>query len=761
MKRFLILISVLVLVFAVAACNKKKKDKLADYEEQVSKEISAEEGGKVESSDGKTSIEIPGGALDEDTTITMTIYDASGYSDGNGKILSKVVSFEPNGTIFKKPVIISMTADEKVEGKTISAAVYDESKSEWSYSQGFYLILGDGKTEAGDPIVHTTDGKEVTLDNGNLTTAAGDPIMMTTAAGDPIMTNAAGDPIMMNAAGDPIMLASSNAAGDPIMTSAAGDPIMNSAAGDPIMNAAAGDPIMMTTGHFTAYTFIVFEPRNGEQEKPSEEPEKDEEVTDKDEEAVVEDDDIEISEEDDDIPDEDDDIDISDIEISDEDDDEDGDEEVIVPEPDPVYSKVVCTGQTKCSDGNSMIIDCPGKNEPLYGQDAQYVSQKSCVPREFEKLENIVVGGGDQEAELVCMQIHDVNTGLRWLLVPSAGLYESAKSFCEGENYGGMENWRLPTPKELLTILHSGTSYPSVRSAYFSFDSSNIILSERYWSEVSPALGKDSDNYAWGLDFGSGELDYFEKEGGYGFGITCVNGQEYGAVGEYTSQTIGNDEIVKDSSTNLIWQKTYESEKTWKDAVLFCESSNYAGYDDWRLPNRNELVSLIDYSNPDGNPASSFPDMPASENFWTSTFVPDYADTRGMFIVDTNLGRLLFSGDLERYLENGPLKASVRCVRSDIEPYQGTVPKCDKTGFTPCEAQDNKVWSQAFNSSSYLDIARKCRSSRDGGITQWRIPTIDELRTILSKSDVLKTGGTCGFNDSCNDISDPECYIEP
>ena len=185
MKRVLCLISVLVLIFAVAACSKKKKDELPAYEEQVSKEIKAEEGGKVESSDGKTSVEIPAGALDEDTTITMTIYNAKGYAGTEGKkVLTKVVECEPNGTKFKKPVIITMAAEESAETKTIVAAVYDEKKEDWSYSQGFYVIL-DGKTEAGDPIVHTTDGKEVTVVDGNLT-AAGDPIMMS-SAGDPIM----------------------------------------------------------------------------------------------------------------------------------------------------------------------------------------------------------------------------------------------------------------------------------------------------------------------------------------------------------------------------------------------------------------------------------------------------------------------------------------------------------------------------------------------------------------------------------------------
>ena len=78
MKRIFSLICVFLLIFAAVSCGGDKKEKPA-YEEQVTKEVSAEDGGKVESSDGKTSIEIPGGALDADTKITMTIYDAQGH----------------------------------------------------------------------------------------------------------------------------------------------------------------------------------------------------------------------------------------------------------------------------------------------------------------------------------------------------------------------------------------------------------------------------------------------------------------------------------------------------------------------------------------------------------------------------------------------------------------------------------------------------------------------------------------------------------
>lgn len=258
MKRVFCLIMVFAAVFAVS-CGKKKSH---DYEERVSKKISAEEGGTVESSDGKISVEIPAGALGEDTEITMTIYESEGYKGSEDEdIITKVVELEPSGTIFKKPVIITMASRKEVKEKTVSAAVYSESEGEWSYSdRGAYALLA-GRDEEGVPVIMT-------------------------AAGDQVMLNAAGDPIMMNAAGEPIMLA---VPGDPIMLRRVGEPTMFTAAGDPIMNLAAGDPVMMMTGHFTAFTFIAIDP---EKNKPVETTE-DHEMSDEDDEDEDEDEDEE------------------------------------------------------------------------------------------------------------------------------------------------------------------------------------------------------------------------------------------------------------------------------------------------------------------------------------------------------------------------------------------------------------------------------------------------------------------------------------
>lgn len=58
-------------------------------------------------------------------------------------------------------------------------------------------------------------------------------------------------------------------------------------------------------------------------------------------------------------------------------------------------------------------------------------------------------------------------------------------------------DWRMPTMRELLTLVHAGTSNPSIDSAYFPSTQSNLYLSADTYAP-DPAA-------AWLVDFGNGD----------------------------------------------------------------------------------------------------------------------------------------------------------------------------------------------------------------------------------------------------------------
>ena len=85
--------------------------------------------------------------------------------------------------------------------------------------------------------------------------------------------------------------------------------------------------------------------------------------------------------------------------------------------------------------------------------------------------------------------------------------------------------------------------------------------------------------------------------------------------------------IVKDNSTLLEWQDDLVVRATarkWVDAITYCESLTLGGYDDWRLPNLNELRSITDQSkiSPSLSPVFINFDsniMFSSNSYWSST----------------------------------------------------------------------------------------------------------------------------------------------
>ena len=271
----------------------------------------------------------------------------------------------------------------------------------------------------------------------------------------------------------------------------------------------------------------------------------------------------------------------------------------------PLTLGEICTGQTKCYN-NTEEITCPSSSSTdFYGQDAQYTSK--CTAQSFTvqtiSSQNVVL---------------DNNTGLMWQQTIPTDEYkwDDAISYCDDLIYAGYNDWRLPTPQELLTIVDNSRYDPAIDTTYFPNTPGSA-----FWS--SSTYYVSYTNYAWYVRFSDGVVGYGSKSPAGNYHVRCVRGESLPSS-TFETTTVKGDVVVTDTKTGLIWQKkTYETRKTWQKALDYCEKLTYAGYSDWRLPDKNELASLVNYEKCD--PDSDFPDMP-SQYFWSSSTSSGYTD---------------------------------------------------------------------------------------------------------------------------------------
>ena len=87
--------------------------------------------------------------------------------------------------------------------------------------------------------------------------------------------------------------------------------------------------------------------------------------------------------------------------------------------------------------------------------------------------------------------------------------------------------------------------------------------------------------------------------------------------------------IVTDNTTSLQWQDdAIGSRMTWAAAIEHCEDLSLDGHSDWRLPNLNELASIIDDTKFNPSIDTAVFQNTASNGYWSSTTnagFPNYA----------------------------------------------------------------------------------------------------------------------------------------
>lgn len=310
---------------------------------------------------------------------------------------------------------------------------------------------------------------------------------------------------------------------------------------------------------------------------------------------------------------------------------------------------IVGSGQALCFD-NTTQIPCPLLGQAFYGQDAQEPRTKARYT--FEDNGRVV---------------YDNITGLYWMRGPSINstandsdkmTYPEALAYVQkvnAMNYGGYNDWRIPTLKQLYSLYQAygtdpgndngSTSYltPFINTTYFnvtygsgqsaSVGTGERIIDAQYLSSTNfignPSTGPRQKIF--GVNFADGRIKGYGQNfaGAQNYTFTwfvmLVRGNPAYGTNKFVNSGNGT---VTDLATGLMWSRNDSGHgMTWEQALSYVQVANknhYLGYDNWRLPSIKELQSISNYSN-----APEYNAKPAiNTNFFNSTQITNENGTR-------------------------------------------------------------------------------------------------------------------------------------
>jgi hypothetical protein len=296
-------------------------------------------------------------------------------------------------------------------------------------------------------------------------------------------------------------------------------------------------------------------------------------------------------------------------------------------------AEVFRTGETKCYNIVGLRIPCSGT-----GQDGAVRSGAPWPePRFTDNHDGTVT---------------DMLTGLEWMKNAGAVMpWQEAFDYVQTLTTGGHSDWRLPNAVELQSLIDDSRAYPAIHKPnpfrnvwttgcdksltscqYATSDlwvmhmGNGVVFYENRTEEVFiwPVRSESCGNSSASPTKSFMALNSrnpapavvpdntHDSEFDYHFALGLINGSPLADLNPLlsTGQDLPYDSI-QDGAVN------------WQLALNYIKKLNeesYLGYTDWRLPNKNELRSLTDYSR-------SFPALPQNHPFihlqkgayWSST----------------------------------------------------------------------------------------------------------------------------------------------
>ena len=229
------------------------------------------------------------------------------------------------------------------------------------------------------------------------------------------------------------------------------------------------------------------------------------------------------------------------------------------------------------------------------------------------------------------------------------------------------------------------------------------------------------------------------------------------------------DGTVTHKKTGLTWQRCSVGQ-TWTGSNCngstnvfryldsLSQTSNFAGYSDWRIPRIDEIASIVEYGVSPSINSAIFPNTPTgfyapytflNYMFWSSTFVASNPDR--MYMLNFTTGEIIPD---ERRSTNTSLMNDYRSIRfvrgghslSILGEFTPSSDFLDNGNGTVTHKTTSLTWQRCNVGQTWDGITcngvpsnipfSKVSSKNDtfAGFSDWRLPTISELLTIVEYS---------------------------
>lgn len=256
---------------------------------------------------------------------------------------------------------------------------------------------------------------------------------------------------------------------------------------------------------------------------------------------------------------------------------------------------------------------------------------------------------------------------------------------------------------------------------------------------------------------------------------------DYNTINQPSYTNNGNG-TVTDNVTGLMWTQTPDldgdgnvdssDKKSQCEAYQYCENLSLGGYDDWRLPNVKTLYSLMDFTGTDptgyeGTDTSlldvfipsvfekAFGDQDAGERIidgqYATTSIYVYYTNLGTGNAETMFGVNFVDGRIKGYpTENKTYY--IHCVRENID--YGLNNFSDNGDETISDAATGLMWQKSdAQSTDFENAVSICENATTATHTDWRLPNIKELQSILDYSRSPDTTSSSAINSIFNSTS--------